>query len=173
MNVNRFVSNKEHKLLLAIAFAAFIFSIAGSIAYSIKADIKRAEYYKEQEEDKDQNKIVFSGPYCFPDRHPQLLLTIVLLVGTTFFSLCFAKIYLLSFLLTIASLTKFIYWFIDSRRQLFDDVSEFVKGVDRVFYNAGSFDVIVFILVSILFFWQISILLRMLIKTSLRKTDLP
>ncbi len=65
MNVNRFVSNKEHKLLLAIAFAAFIFSIAGSIAYSIKADIKRAEYYKEQEEDKDQNKIVFSGPYFF------------------------------------------------------------------------------------------------------------
>ena len=173
MTANNFISNKEHKLLLAIAFAAFIFSIAGLITYSIKAGMKRSEYFRQQEENRAQNKPSFSGPYCSPDRHPQLLFSIILLVGTTFFSLCITKRYLLSFIFTIASLTKFIYWFADSRRQLFDDVSEFVKGVDRIFYNAGAFDLAVLFLVSIIFFWQISILFRILIKTLQGKSELP
>jgi len=167
------ISNNERRLLLAVAFAAFIFSIAGSIVYSVKADIKRSEYFKEQEENKVQGKPVFSGPYCTPDRHPQLLSSIILLVGATFFSLLFAKRYLLSFLLTIAALTKFVYWFIDTKKQMSDDIADFFKGIDRIFYNAGGFDVAVLVLLSILFFWQISILLRMLIKTLQRKTGLP
>jgi hypothetical protein len=173
MNANRLISNKERKLLLIIAFAAFIFSIAGSVIYSVKADIKRSEYYSEQEENKAQNKPIFSGPYCFPDKHPQLLRSIVLLAGVTFFSLCFAKRYLLSSLITTASLSVFVYWFIDTRKLLSDNESPVVKGLDRIFYRAGDIDLIVFLLVSILLFWQISILLRMLIKTLQRKTELP
>ncbi len=53
----RFTSNKEHKLLLAVAMAAFIFSIAGFFSYTIKADIERSEYYRIQEENKANSKI--------------------------------------------------------------------------------------------------------------------
>jgi hypothetical protein len=173
MTANNSISTKEHKLLLSITFAAFIFSFAGSISYSIKADLKRSEYFRQQEENRAQNKLSFSGPYCSPDRHPKLLSSIILLVGATFFSLCVTKRYLLSFLFTIASLTRFTYWFVDTKRQFSDDISGFVKGIDRFFYNAGAFDLAVLLLISIIFFWQISILLRMLIKTLQRKPELP
>ena len=170
MKANKYISKKEHKLLLAIAFAAFIFSIAGSIAYSIKADIKRAQYYKEQEENKAQNKPVFSGPYCFPDKHPQFLFSIILLLGLTFSSLFISKRYLLSSLITIVTFSMFVDWFIDTKKLVSDNESPIVKGLERIFYNAGNIDLIVFLLVSILLFWQFSILLRMLIKTLQRKT---
>lgn len=173
MEANQYISKHEHKIILIIAFAAFIFSIAGSISYSIKADNKCDAYFKEQEEDRKQGKPVFSGPYCFPDIHPELLTSIILLVSATFFALCFTKKYFLSFLLTIASLSRFLSWLFRSINQLFDDVSDFVKGVDRYFYNAGIFDLAVLFLLSILFLWQTSILLRMLIKTLQRKTELP
>jgi len=173
MKANNYISKTEHKLLLIVTLLAFIVSIAGSVAYTIKDENERQAFYREQEENKAQNNIVFAGPYCFPDRHPQVLFSIILLVGATFFSLLFTKRYLLSFLFTIASLTRFFYWFVDTRRQMFDEVSDFVKGADRFFYKAGLFDLAVLFLVSILLFWQISILLRMLMKTLQRKTELP
>jgi len=169
----RYASNKEHKLLLAVALAAFIFSIAGFLSYTIKADNERSEYYRIQEENKANNKISFSGPYCYPDKHPQLLFSIILLVGSTFFSLYFTKRYLLSSLFTAASFTTFIYWFTDTRKALAYAESDLVKGIDRIFYNAGDFDLAVLLLVSILLFWQISILLRMLIKKSQKENVLP
>lgn len=173
MKVSEYISKRERKLILIVAFAAFIFSIVGSIVYSVKADIKRTEYFREQEENRKQGKLSFSGPYCTPDRHPQFLSTIILVVGAMFFSICLTKKYILSFLLTITALSRFLSWLIYSRKQLFDDVSDFVHGIDRVFYNAGTFDLTVLLILSILFFWQISILLRMLIKTLQRKTELP
>ncbi len=173
MKANRFTSNKEHKLLLAVALAAFIFSIAGFLSYTIKADNERSEYYRIQEENKANNKISFSGPYCYPDKHPQLLFSILLLVGSTFLSLCVTKRYLLSSLFTVSSFTTFVYWFFDTRKKLSYAEADFVKGIDRIFYNAGDFDLTVLLLVSIILFWQISILLRMLIKTSQKENVLP
>lgn len=173
MTANRLTSNKEYRVILAIAFAAFIFSIAGSIAYAIKADVKRSEFYKEQEANEAQHGYSFSGPYCTPDRHPQLLVSIVLLVGATFFSLCIAKKYVLSTLLTTASLTRFIHWFVETRDLFNAGVLDSVRGIDRIFYNSGFFDITVLFLISGLLFWQISILLRMLIKNTHRKIELP
>jgi hypothetical protein len=67
----------------------------------------------------------------------------------------------------------FVYWFFETRKSLsYDDIA-IVEGLDRIFYNASDIDLAVFFLVSILLFWQISILLRMLIKTLQGKTELP
>ncbi|HEX8288824.1 MAG TPA: hypothetical protein VF556_12555 [Pyrinomonadaceae bacterium] len=173
MKANKYISKREHKLILLVAFASFIFSIAGSITYNIKADFARLEYYREQEENKAQNKPVFAGPYCFPDQHPEFLFSIILLVGLIFSSLCVTKRYLLSSIFTIASIAMFIFWFIDTRKELVYDELGIVKGVDRIFYKAGDFDLAVFFLVSILLFWQISILLRMLIKVLRKESVLP
>ena len=173
MNLKRFISDKEHKLLLAVACAALIFSISGYIAYTVKAEYDRSEYFRIQEENWLQNKPVFSGPYCHPDKHPGFLISIVLLLGATFFSLCFAKWYLLSTLLTIASFSRFVYWFFDTRKELIYDELGILTGINRIFYRAGDFDLAALFLLSILLFWQISILMRILIKSSPGKNVLP
>ncbi len=177
MKANNFISKKEHKLLLIVAFTALILSIVGSIAYSTKAENKRAAYSKEQDEKIARNEPVFSGAYCSPDKHPQFLFSIILLSALTFSCLWVAKrfllCYLLSFLLTIASLSRFVYWYFDTQ-ELFSSIGkDSVKGFDGFLYNAGDNDLVVLLLVSILLFWQIFILLRMLIKTLQRKTELP
>lgn len=172
MKSEPFITNKEHKLLLAAALTAFVFSIAGYIAYSIKADNERSEYFKRQEENKAQNKPVFAGPYCFPDKHPKFLFSIILLAGSIFLSLCFAKKYLFSFSFTAAAMTRYYFWFIDTQ-ELFDTKLNAPEHINRFFYNAGGFDFAAFLLVSILLFWQISILFRILIKSLQRKFELP
>ena len=171
----KIISKKEHKLLLAIAFAAFAFSIFSFVSYNVEAEIKRSEYFRQQEENRIQNKPVFSGPYCYPDRHPQFLFSIVLLIGVTFLSFCFAKLYLFSFFFTIASISRFIYQFFETGNEFLYDQLGILSGINRIFHYAGEFDpnIAVIFLLLILLFWQISILLRMLIKTSQRKNVLP
>lgn len=173
MKLRRFISRAEHKLLLSIAITSFIFSIAGSVAYSIKDSNERNEYYRKQKENEAQGKPVFAGPYCFPDQHPGLLFSIVLLTGATLFSICFAKKYLFSFLLTAATLSRFVFWFNSTQRELVYDSYDLLKVTDRFLYKAGDFDLAVLFLLSFLFFWQISILFRMLIKSLQRKSTLP
>jgi hypothetical protein len=168
-------SDTEKKILILIAFAAFAFSIFSFVSYNIEAEIERTEYFRQQEENRIQNKIVFSGPYCYPDRHPQFLFTIILLVGLTFLSICLAKLYLFSFFFTIASISRFIYQFFETRDDFNYDQLGIFSGVNRIFYYADKFDpnLAVNFLLLVLLFWQISILLRMLIKTSQRKNVLP
>jgi Zn-dependent protease with chaperone function len=173
MKANNYISKIEHKLLLIVALAALIFSIAGSAAYAKKDSDERDEYDRIQAENIVNNEPVFSGAYCHPDKHPQFLFSIILLLGLTFCSLCFAKKYLLSSSLTFASVLMFVYWFINTQKLLSDNESPTIKGLDRLFYKAGDFDIVVCSLVSILLFWQISILLRMLVKTLQTKNELP
>lgn len=175
MKAKSIVSNTEHRILIFIAFAAFAFSIFSYVSYTVEAEIERSEYFRQQEENRIQNKPVFSGPYCYPDRHPQFLFTIILLVGVTFLSFCLAKLYLFSFFFTIASIFRFIYQFFETGNEFLYDQLGILSGINRIFYYAGEFnpDIAVIFLLSILLFWQISILLRMLIKIVLRKNVLP
>ena len=173
MKANDYISNKERKLLLTVAFTALIFSIAGSVTYNIKDYYERNAYYELQAEKISKNEPTFSGAYCFPDKHPQFLFSIILLLCLTFSSLCIAKRYLLSCLMTIASFSMFVYWFNDTQKALFYNKTAIVKGLDRFFYKAGEFDAAVCFLLSILLFWQISILFRMLIKTLQKERTLP
>lgn len=173
MKANNYISKREHKLLLIVALAALIFSIVGSASYVKKDSDERAEYYRIQAEKSANNEMTFSGPYCYPDKHPQFLFSIILLLGLTFCSLCFAKKYLLSSSLTFASVLMFVYWFSNTQKLLSNNESPTIKGLDRLFYKAGDFDIVVCSLVSILLFWQISILLRMLVKTTQKDEALP
>ena len=175
MKAKSVISITEHRILIFIAFAAFAFSIFSFVSYNTEAEIKRSEYFRQQEENRIQNKPVFSGPYCYPDRHPQFLFTIILLVGLTFLSICLAKTYLFSFFFKVVSISRFIYQFFETRNDFDYDQLRILSGVNQIFHYAGKFDpnLAVNFLLLILLFWQISILLRMLIKTSQRKNVLP
>ena len=144
MKANNYISKIERRLLLAVAFAALIFSVAGSAAYVKKDTDERNEYYRIQAEKIANNEPVFSGAYCFPDKYPQFLFSITLLLSLTFLSLCFARKYLLSSSLTIASLSMFGYWFINTQEILSNNETARVEGLERIFYKVGDNDIAVF-----------------------------
>jgi len=118
MKADNYISKKERRLLLTVALAALLFSFAGSIAYGIRDYNERKTYYRIQEEKLARNEPTFSGAYCFPDKHPQFLFKIIIILGLTFSSLCLIKSYLPSFLLTVVSFSMYVYWFFDTKRLL-------------------------------------------------------
>ena len=54
-----------------------------------------------------------------------------------------------------------------------EEFSPKVDFLDQIYFEANSFDYLAAVLISILLFWQISILLRILIKTLQGKSELP
>ena len=93
-----------------------------------------------------------------------------------FISLLKTKRFLLSSFLTIFYAIVFIYGLsarFNGRRLGGEEFSPKVDFLKQLYIEANSFDYLAALFISILLFWQISILLRMLIKTLQRKTELP
>lgn len=173
MQVTDYISSNERKALLVVGFAMFIFATVGFIIYNITEHLERVEFYRQQDENRAQGKPSFSGPYCFPNKHPQKLLKIAAATGLTFFLLIFSKRFILSTVSTFIVLELFIAWYFSTQNEILYDESGNLQGIDRIFLEAGNFDLLVFSLSIILLFWQFSILLRVLIKSAQRKNVLP
>ncbi len=93
-----------------------------------------------------------------------------------FVALLKTKRFILPSFLTIFYAVVFIYGLsarYDGSRLGGEEFSPKVDFLDKVYRAATDFDYLAALFISILLFWQISILLRMLIKTSQRKTELP
>ena len=172
MSVENTNSKLKFSLIFFFGFVIFALSIGGYLAYLIKDQQERDAYYQQQTENEAQGKVTFAGPYCFPDKHPTFLLINILLIGMLGVSLLFPKLIWLSILLNGFSISRFVYWYFDTQRLLSTNETHNVKDLDSIIYKANEFDVLVLFLLSILLFWQISILLRMLIKTVQRKNGL-
>jgi hypothetical protein len=86
------------------------------------------------------------------------------------------KRFLLSLFLTVFYAFLFIYGLsarYNAGRLGGEEFSPKVAFLDQVYRGADNIDCIAAVFISILLFWQISILLRMLIKTLQRITELP
>jgi hypothetical protein len=84
--------------------------------------------------------------------------------------------FILSIFLTIFYAGIFIYGLFlryNGARLGGEEFSPQVDFLDKIYHAATDFDYVFAAFISILLFWQISILLRMLIKTTQRKTELP
>ncbi len=174
MKANKFISREEHKFLLIVAFLTFVFAFA-SFTFSL-IEIHNTFVAEEQKDLQRQANNVILGIYTFVRAPiaPFLTLAETLLSVFTFLSLLKARKFLSSSFFIILSFLIFIFWFVDTRNSIPSlEVPSSVKGCDKILSDANSLDFIVLSLVSILLFWQISILLRMLIKTLQRKTELP
>ncbi len=160
MKANEHISIREHKFLLIIAFTIFVFAFS-VFSTEVIADYNRAV---------SETKFEFSNcaiSYSFP---PAYLSSIFI-----FIALLLTKRFFLSVVLTLSYILLIVYairvrfeTFADSR---FGELSfGFTEQMEStVFY----YDYIIFTFTLILLFWQISILLRMLIKTLQGKTELP
>ncbi len=157
MKANKYVSKKEHKLLLIVAFIAFIF-----VALTFCGDLIKDHNYNRE------GGFSGSGPLVIPLLHFLTLFIFIALFKT--------KRFLLSSFLTVFYAIVFIYGLsarYNGSRLGGEEFSPKVDFLDQVYRGANSFDYLASLFISILLFWQISILLRMLIKTTRRKNELP
>lgn len=173
MKANKYISKTENILLLIFAFLVFGFvlsvftsQVISSYNYSISEEQSEL---KSQADGKPHPRFSgFNGPNVIPGLH---LLTLFI-----FIALLKTKKFLLSSFLTVFYAIVFIYGLsarFNGRRLGGEEFSPKVDFLKQLYLEADSFDYLVFLFVSILLFWQFSILLRMLIKTLQRKNVLP
>ncbi len=158
---------------MIVAFVAFIF-VASAFCYGIIEDYNYFVYDQQQRLESLANynqEGGFSGSgstVAIPLLHFLTLFIFIALLKT--------KKFLLSSFLTIFYAVVFIYGLSASYNasQLGgEEFSPKVAFLDQVYRGADNFDYFAAVFISILLFWQISILLRMLIKTLQRKNELP
>lgn len=157
MKANNYISKKEHKLLLIVAFTALVFVLSIFTSELIRIH--------------NLSNSPFSGSIganTMPGLH--------FLTFFIFIALFKTKRFLLSSFLTIFYANVFIYGL--SARYYAkllggEEFSPKVDFFDRLYREANSFDYLAAFFISILLFWQILILLRMLVKTLQKEKALP
>ncbi len=156
MKANSYISAKEHKLLLVLAFISAILAFLALVHQIIE----------------NYNKPASIGIYDMS--RASLIPWFNFFTLFIFIALFKSKRFIISSLLTLFSFVIFAYEFYSVVRIiiLFNPIAE-LTFVEKLLLIANYFEYINFFLVLILLFWQISILLRMLIKTLQRKTELP
>lgn len=174
MKVNPYISIKEKRLLIILASIIFTLTLInlGSIViedYNNKVKEKQEKLMREANGDKIGNGIDFS--ICgFPRTNfvPHSRFFSVLI----FFILLFETKFIFSSLSTFLGFSAFAYENYSRFQSYFENEIDlpFMKIIEFI---ARPLDYFVFLLISALLFWQISILLRMLIKSLQRKPELP
>lgn len=143
------MSRKLSIILLSLIFTS---SVASINLDSSRESAKQAAFYDEQEISRANGDITFAGPYCFPDRHPEVLKWIsVFSCFALLFSIFSANKYGLV-LLSAIPLAIFAYWYSDTKVAMELNESTIVEGFDRFLYRWNSFDIAVLslLLLSIL-----------------------
>lgn len=167
------ISFRERQTILIVALAMCIFSFAGMIFYDAKDTYQRHKYFTEQEKARAEGKPSFSGPYCYPDYHPQRLLSVFTNSVFTLPLIFLSKRYLLSLASSLYLLSIYGEWF-SFTRKLYEEGSWLQYFfLDSFFYNSSYLDFNAFFYLLILIFWQILILLRMIMSEFQSKISIP
>lgn len=157
MKANNYISKSEHKLIVIISFVSVVLAFSNLIFQII-------EYYT-----KPTPLFVF-----YDMMRPNLIPLFNFSTLFIFIALFNSKKYIVSSLLTLLTFIPFAYEFYSGFRIiLFYNPQPERNFSELLFLIANRFDYLVFFLVTILLFWQISILLRMLIKTLQKEKALP
>lgn len=172
MKVNNYVSKKEHRLLLIVAFTAFVYVVS---AFTFEAVNGYNQYISEQQnvlknQADGKPNLRFSGTDGINQIPGLHILTLFI-----FAALLKTKRFLLPVILTVFYATGFIYsLFVRANYSGFDSPNFLQSSFfEQIYLVSNLFDFLAFFFILILLFWQISILLRMLIKTLQRKRVLP
>lgn len=168
MKGNKYISRKEHKLLLIVAFVTFILALSSFVSFSI--DIYNNQVQITQSELKEKaNKTYIEWGFihfdsCKNSDNRSLFRT--LLVFLTFFgflALLKPDKFLLTTIIAFLSFSIVIYWIIRTDEAI--KMGELcVQEMPHLMKIATYYDYSTFLSISTLLFWQISILLRMLNK---------
>jgi hypothetical protein len=143
---------KVRRILITISLFAFLSSLGGCLTYNIREEIKRAEYFRQQEGNRAKGGISFSGPYCYPDRHPPVLTKIVLTSALVLFLIVAFRNPLWATPAAILSFANYPLWYLRIQREL--ELSELFQasGLDVYFLNASVLDFFAALFTSLLTF---------------------
>jgi hypothetical protein len=168
-------NDKIRKLLLVISFAPFAFFVCSFFGYEIYSYNSSVAYNQLNLASSASGTGFYTGPYCQPNYFPLFLFFLILFSGFIFFAVKRAKLLNVAFFLITTSFFFLFYsFFIGLAKAIIENTEVFgVKSYEILFATEIRVELIIFICVSILFFWQIVYLLRMLIKTLQRKNKLP
>ncbi|HQU85108.1 MAG TPA: hypothetical protein PKY59_18350 [Pyrinomonadaceae bacterium] len=160
MKTPDYISKFEYKAFLFLVITLFSLTICSYNYYTIKENEKRDAYFNNIE----NGGVSFAGPYCFPDKHPGLLLINIFLAVSMLFTAIFRKTFFFSYIFSFGLIWSFVKWYFDTQFAISTNETFIAKGLDPFLYQANFFDAAIILILSIIIFWQISILLRMLIK---------
>ncbi len=162
MKVNQYISKKEHLLLFITVCFGLVLRIINVFVSVIETD-KTSAGFSYSIFDMEE---MMSPLYSFA----VFLLCIFLIWNLNFITVIF------SIILTSLLSMFFDRWFIETQVKIDyaakRNLDYEFKTLDFVLLSGSVFDVVTFLIVNFLLFWQISILLRMLIKTT-QKIELP
>ena len=151
MKAAKYISKKEHKLLLIVVFSSFLFFFFDSIGvyiYDYNQNIEKEQQELLRKATAETNLIRFSEG--FKDIRPWANIPFIASTFFSFLSLKQGKKYLLSCLFTGIAFLHYVKWFFN--------LSYEIWAVYYLYY-------LIFFFVSMLFFWQITILIRIFNKT--------
>jgi hypothetical protein len=162
MKANKYISKTEHFALLTVAFIAFIIVLS---IFAWQVSVAYDNFFADK-----ASKIRFSGSANEFQTPPFHLLTLFI-----FIAILKTKRFFLSSLLTVFYAFIFIYGLYVRAKYSSFESDTFVNSsfIEQFYLVAHDFDFLAAFFISILLFWQISILLRMLIKTSQKESVLP
>ena len=173
MMANKYISTTEHKSLLVVSFISLIF-VLSTISFEIIEDYNYAVLERQRELEYQANGEQIprfsndSIDNTFPGLH---LLTLFI-----FLSLLTTKRFAIPSILTTFYAIVFVYNLYEKYKFGFLGGEDFASKTDtfyRIYRMANGYEYFAAFFISVLLFWQISILLRMLIKTLQRKPELP
>ncbi len=171
MKANNYISRKKYKLLLITAFLTSVIAFS-NFTFQVIEKYNNSVSEQQAELRKQANDEPIFGIYSFERASSIPFLNF--LSFFIFITLYKSKRFIASSILTLLIFMPFAYeFYLGFRFILFYNPFPKHSFTELLFLFANRFDYLVFLLVSILLFWQISILLRMLIKTLQRKTELP
>lgn len=162
MKANKYISKREHKSLMLFAFIVFIFVLL-FISLSFIEEVTN--------QPNAMPNVKLSG-----DNGLMIFPLFRLITFFIFLAILKTKRFLLSFLLTIFYTFLFIYGLSARFKGGQLGGEEFSPKIDlhlEIYFAANGYDYFAAFFISILLFWQISILLRMLIKTLQKENVLP
>lgn len=171
MKAINYISRKEYNLLLIVTFTAFL--IVGTIfAWQAVKDYNYSIYH-------EQISLLHQANYGRPGGFPYgqdlyVLPGLHFLTLFIFIALLKTKKFLIPLLLTVFYLFTILYG-LSARYEsnILASPSIHLNLYKEIYLIANIYDFTAFFFAVILLFWQISILLRMLIKTIQRKRVLP
>jgi hypothetical protein len=172
MKKSNYVSSKEHKLILITAFVwfglvaiTFIWEIGG---FYNEAVSRQQQELALQAGVKPEPAFSISSNPTMPGFHFLSIFILAALYKT--------KRFIAPLLLTIIYFATFLYGLtvkFDSGQLGGEEFSPEFSLCHKLYYGTSDFDFLAAFFISILLFWQISILLRILIKSLQRKDALP
>lgn len=165
--------SKTEKVLMVVSFCSFLFSITSFFVFFTKTYNERVEFAQSMELSRVNNGINMFV-HTAPEYHILFLFALLIINGFMFVFMLKSKWLIPRFVSISFSFLFFVYWFFTTPKAIYlIKYSNNLEVTDFILYKSNGFDFLVFICVSILFFWQISYYFSKLINTYQGKNSLP